>query len=95
MKADKLGTLEDGKWADLVVLDRDYFTIPENEILKIQPLLTMVGGKIISLHEKLATDWNTAPVGEPYNLDEKEVDELIRMAEQAKPWTSGPVGGSN
>ena len=55
----------------------------------------MVGGKIISLHERLAADWNTAPVGEPYNIDEKEVDKLIRMAEQAKPWTGGPVGNSN
>ena len=95
MKADKLGTLEEGKWADLVILDRDYFTIPENEILRIQPLLTMVGGKIISLHERLAADWNTAPVGEPYNVDQDEVNELIRAAEQAKPWISGPVGGSN
>ena len=55
----------------------------------------MVGGKIISLHERLAADWNTAPVGEPYNVDQDGVNELIRAAEQAKPWTSGPVGSSN
>ncbi|MEE2840062.1 MAG: amidohydrolase family protein [Acidobacteriota bacterium] len=95
MKADKLGTLEEGKWADLVVLDRDYFTIPENDILRIQPLLTMVGGKVISLHERLATEWNTAPVGEEYNYDQEEVDEILRVAEQARPWTGGPIAGSN
>ena len=95
MKADKLGTLEEGKWADLVVLDRDYFTIPENDILRIQPLLTMVGGKVVSLHERLATEWNTAPVGEEYNYDREEVDEILRVAEQARPWTGGPVAGSN
>jgi hypothetical protein len=95
MKADKLGTLEEGKWADLVVLDRDYFTIPEIDILRIQPLLTMVGGKVVSLHELLATEWNTAPVGEEYNYDREEVDEILRVAEQARPWTGGPVAGSN
>jgi len=32
------GTLESGKWADFIVLDRDYFTIPESEIWQIQVL---------------------------------------------------------
>ena len=95
MKADKLGTLEEGKWADLLVLDRDYFTIPENDILRIQPLLTVVGGKIIALHEKLAAEWNTSPVGEAYNYDEEAVNELLRIHEDARPWVSGPVGGAN
>ena len=42
-----LGSLERGKYADLVVLNSDYFTVPEREIRKVKPLLTMVGGKII------------------------------------------------
>jgi predicted amidohydrolase YtcJ len=42
-----LGTLERGKYADLLVLNNDYFTVPEREIRKIKPLLTMVGGKIV------------------------------------------------
>ncbi len=42
-----LGSLERGKYADLVVLNNDYFTVPEREIRKIKPLLTMVGGKIL------------------------------------------------
>ena len=29
---DKIGSLETGKLADLVVLDRDYFTVPDNQI---------------------------------------------------------------
>ena len=45
-KEDDLGTLEAGKFADLVVLDRDYMTIPEDEIFDIEPVLTMVGGRI-------------------------------------------------
>jgi hypothetical protein len=47
LRADKLGSLERGKLADLLVLDRDYFTVPEREIRKIKPLLTVVGGKIV------------------------------------------------
>lgn len=42
---DKRGTIETGKWADLVVLDADYFTVPEDRIGAIKPLLTLVGGK--------------------------------------------------
>ncbi len=42
-----LGTLEPGKYADLVVLDRDYMTIPTEEIKLIRPVLTMVGGEVV------------------------------------------------
>jgi predicted amidohydrolase YtcJ len=40
-----LGSLSPGKFADLLVLDRDYLTVPAEEIKHIKPLLTMVGGK--------------------------------------------------
>jgi predicted amidohydrolase YtcJ len=41
-----LGSLQRGKYADLLVLDRDYMTIPAEQIKDIKPLMTMVGGKI-------------------------------------------------
>ncbi|MFK5923011.1 MAG: amidohydrolase [Verrucomicrobiota bacterium] len=41
------GSLEVGKLADLVVLDRDYMNCPEQEIRNIKPTLTMVGGKVV------------------------------------------------
>ena len=40
------GTIEVGKLADLAVLDRDYFAVPEEEIKDIQVLLTIVGGNL-------------------------------------------------
>jgi len=43
---DNLGSIAPGKFADLVVLDKDYLTVPADEIKDIQPTLTMVGGKI-------------------------------------------------
>ncbi len=42
-----LGSLAPGKYADLLVLDRDYLTVPEDEIKDLRPLLTMVGGRIV------------------------------------------------
>lgn len=41
-----LGTLEAGKWADLVVLDQDIFTVPKETIKDIPVALTMVGGRV-------------------------------------------------
>ena len=51
---DNLGSLEVGKYADFVVLDRDYFTIPESEIWKVRPLMTGLNGKIVYDRDKLA-----------------------------------------
>ena len=44
---DDLGTLEAGKLADLVVLDRDYMTVPATEIRDIRPVMTMVDGRVV------------------------------------------------
>jgi len=41
------GSLEVGKWADLAVLTKDYFSIPVHEIDQIHSVLTMVGGKVV------------------------------------------------
>jgi hypothetical protein len=42
-----LGSLQKGKYADLLVLNRDYLTVPADQIKDLKPLMTMVGGKIV------------------------------------------------
>ena len=73
LKEDQLGSLEEGKFADLVVLDRDYFTVPVNDILKIRTPMTMVGGKIIQLQESLANAFGVDQVGPVYDFSDEEV----------------------
>ena len=44
---DNLGSIAPGRLADLVVLDRDYLTVPADQIEDIQPVMTIVGGKVV------------------------------------------------
>jgi predicted amidohydrolase YtcJ len=44
---DKVGTIEPGKLADLVVLNKDYFTVPDADIKQIRSLLTIVDGRVV------------------------------------------------
>jgi predicted amidohydrolase YtcJ len=39
------GSVEPGKLADFLVLSGDFMTIPENDILKLHPMATYVGGR--------------------------------------------------
>jgi hypothetical protein len=43
----ELGSLEVGKQADLVVLNRDYLTVPADDIKEIRATMTMVGGRVV------------------------------------------------
>jgi predicted amidohydrolase YtcJ len=46
LRENELGSIEAGKKADLVIIDRDYLSVPEEEISEIIVLATLVGGKI-------------------------------------------------
>jgi predicted amidohydrolase YtcJ len=41
-----LGSIQPGKLADLLVLDKDYLTVPSDQIKDIKPVMTLVGGKV-------------------------------------------------
>lgn len=44
---DQLGTLEVGRLGDVAVLDRDYFTVPDDQLRQVSSVLTVVGGAIV------------------------------------------------
>ena len=46
-RENELGSIEKGKFADLVVLDRDYFSVSDADLRKIRPILSVVAGKVV------------------------------------------------
>ncbi|MBI4446436.1 MAG: amidohydrolase family protein [Acidobacteria bacterium] len=54
LRENRLGSIEPKKYADFVVLSKDYLTVPEDEIAMIDPLLTVVGGKIVYSNPEFA-----------------------------------------
>ena len=63
-----LGSLEPGKWADLLVMDKDYLTVPVDDIPKIRVLMTLVGGKVQHLVPSLAREIGMQPTGAQVEL---------------------------
>lgn len=47
IKEEKKGKIEEGYYADLIILDDDYFTVPDEAIKNITSKLTIVDGKIV------------------------------------------------
>ena len=80
LKEKELGTLEPGKLADFIVYNKDYFTIPQEEIPSTYPLMVVVGGKIIVLREEYATELGLQAVGPQLEFEwgperPREIDE--------------------
>ena len=50
----KKGALAPGQLADLAVLSGDYFSIPEEEIKRLESVLTIVGGKVVYATEEFS-----------------------------------------
>ena len=43
----ELGSIEVGKLADIVVLDRDFLTVPEDELRDVRATMTFLGGDVV------------------------------------------------
>ena len=44
---DVLGSIEKGKYADMVVLDGDFMTVPDDKLDELEPVMTIVGGEVV------------------------------------------------
>lgn len=65
-KEKEIGTLEPGKFADMVVLSKDYFdkqAVPDMMLKTVRPLMTLVGGDVQYLDPSLAKEFGIQPAG--------------------------------
>ena len=72
VKEDVTGMLKPGYWGDFIVLSQDYFTVPLEEVDRIIPLMTVVGGEVVFLRDSLARELGQGPVGTQYRYPFEE-----------------------
>ncbi len=80
-KQDRLGTLEVGKFADILVLDRDLLTIPVADITKVRPQMTLLDGQVKYLSSEFAASAGMAPVGYQFPKDYEPWGEMNEFME--------------
>jgi predicted amidohydrolase YtcJ len=86
-KENDLGSLEIGKLADFVVLDKDYLTIPIDQIPEITPQMTVVGGQVRFLTPEYAQALGRERVGATFETDYKPWGPYV------PEFSTGGVGG--
>ncbi|PSN63054.1 hypothetical protein BS50DRAFT_500362 [Corynespora cassiicola Philippines] len=92
-----IGSLEVGKFADLVVLDRDYFdenAVPDEELSRNKVLLTMVGGRSVFADNSTAfipSDW----LAESNKLDDNPVVKGLKPGNILSRAITGRACGSS
>lgn len=63
LRENLIGSIEPGKFADFIVLDKDFFTVPEQEVPNVHVLMTVVGGKTVHLMPSLAQELGMRATG--------------------------------
>ncbi len=63
LKEESLGSIEEGKLGDFILLDRDYMTIPEDEIADTKVLMTFKGGQLVFVDRDTAEEYDLRPPG--------------------------------
>ena len=68
LRENVLGSLKPGKWADLIVMDKDYTMVSVDDIPKLKVLATVLGGSFVHLAPSLAREWGLQPAGAQIEL---------------------------
>jgi imidazolonepropionase-like amidohydrolase len=63
LRGNRLGSIEPKKLADFIVLDRDFLTAPEDNIEMIDPVLIVVGARIVYSQLQFAPSHGPQVVG--------------------------------
>jgi adenine deaminase len=85
-KDDKIGSIEPGKWADIIILNGDYMDVEVEELDTLRPIMTMVGGEVIFEDTELRGNqlkFNTDPTVEAWEVQMATPTSLWR-------WKDGP-----
>jgi hypothetical protein len=63
----QIGSLEVGKFADIIVLQNDFFTVPDEVLGRQKVLLTMVGGEVMYLAQDAGAGFDKVTAKFPNN----------------------------
>jgi predicted amidohydrolase YtcJ len=74
LREDVIGSIEAGKWADIVILDGDFLAVADQELSKLRVDATLVGGKLVYASDAFALRNRMSPrVREIDLLNRKEL----------------------
>ena len=80
-KDDKIGSIEPGKWADIIILNGDYMSMEIEELDTLYPIMTMVGGKVVFENKELRGNllkFNTDPDVASWEIEKNTPTSLWR-----------------
>lgn len=85
-KDDKIGSIEPGKWADIIILNGDYMAVEVEQLDSLRPVMTMVGGEVVFEDTELRGNklkFNTDPNVEAWEIQMNTPTSVWR-------WQNGP-----
>lgn len=84
-KEDEIGSIEPGKWADIIILNGNYMDVEVEDLDTLYPLMTLVGGKVQT--ELPALRGNTLR----FNTDPDVAEWEVEMNSPTSLWRWGKV----
>jgi predicted amidohydrolase YtcJ len=80
-KDDKIGSIEPGKWADIIILNGDYMDVEVEDLDTLYPVMTMVGGEVVFENSELRGNvlrFDTDPAVAAWEVEKKTPTDLWR-----------------